>query len=634
VRVLIVSQYFWPENFRINDVVEHFKSRGHEVEILTGYPNYPEGKIFDLFKKNPNNFNEYKGAKIFRIPVRLRKKSTKIDLFLNYLTFVLSSILFGTIKLRKKNYDVVFTFATSPITVAITSIYFSKIKNAKHVLWVLDLWPDILEELKIVKNKLVLYLLNSTVKFIYKKTDLILAQSHSFKKIISDNYKIRSIEYLPAWSEDINSKNSTEIKNSIDFTEKKLNICFTGNIGEAQNFENIMEAAKILKDQKDIEWTVVGTGRNIDKIKKFKNDHNINNFNFLGSKPLSDIGYYHSIADILLVSLKPGKALSSTIPGKVQTYLNSNKFILGFIEGEAKKIIEDSQAGRVIDPNLPLKLAEEITYLKNNRSIIQKVTNEKNGTRYLDKKFNKKIIFNNLNDYLEKAFSEIEKIKLIKNPLSVPWNKNFTLSGLNLAFLGYYTKGSIKLNSDLYNWSDGIFFNRFFSRLTKKFAGRDLILQIQVPGKIKKIYVFGSLTKVSQNYLQKRFNKEIIHINLPYDSAENLYKNYCKIKFDENDFIILTLPTPKQEQFAELIRKNNNYFKVVCVGGAIVMASGEERRIPNFLEKAGLEFLWRLRTDTTRRLKRLIVTFVYYIYGELSFRFSGLKKEFIQNNEE
>jgi exopolysaccharide biosynthesis WecB/TagA/CpsF family protein len=283
---------------------------------------------------------------------------------------------------------------------------------------------------------------------------------------------------------------------------------------------------------------------------------------------------------------------------------------------------------------MPLKLAEEITYLKNNRSIIQKVTDEKNGTRYLDKKFNKKIIFNNLNDYLQKAYSEIEKIKLIKDPQSVPWNKNFTLSGMNLAFLGYYTKGLIKLNSDLYNWSDGIFFNRFFSKQTKKFAGRDLILQIQVPTKIKKIYVFGSLSKVSQNYLQKRFNKEIIHINLPYDSAENLYKNYCKIKFNEDDFIILTLPTPKQEQFAEYIRKYNKYFKVICVGGAIVMASGEEKPIPSFLEKAGLEFIWRLRTDTLRRLKRLIATFIYYIYGELSFKFRGLKTEFIQKNEE
>ena len=94
-----------------------------------------------------------------------------------------------------------------------------------------------------------------------------------------------------------------------------------------------------------------------------------------------------------------------------------------------------------------------------------------------------------------------------------------------------------------------------------------------------------------------------------------MYKNYCNKKFDENDFIILTLPTPKQEEFAELIRKNSKYFKIICIGGAMVMASGEEKPIPIYLEKNGLEFLWRLRTDTNRRLKRLIVTFVYYIFG-------------------
>ena len=103
MRILIVSQYFWPENFRINDIVENLSSNGHDVDVLTGYPNYPEGELYSEFKKNPQNFQIYKGAKIFRIPIKLRKKSKKVDLFLNYLTFVFSSILFGSFKLRRKN---------------------------------------------------------------------------------------------------------------------------------------------------------------------------------------------------------------------------------------------------------------------------------------------------------------------------------------------------------------------------------------------------------------------------------------------------------------------------------------------------------------------------------------------------
>lgn len=632
MRILIVSQYFWPENFRINDIVENLSSNGHDVDVLTGYPNYPEGELYSEFKKNPQNFQIYKGAKIFRIPIKLRKKSKKVDLFLNYLTFVFSSILFGSFKLRKKKYDIVFTFATSPITVALPSIYFSWLKKAKHILWVLDLWPDILKELKIIKNKALLNLIHNVVKFIYKNSDLILAQSLSFKKIILENYKIKLIEYLPAWSENIHTENLSKISDSLN-NKKKINICFTGNIGEAQNFENIMIAAKILKDHDDLEWSIVGTGRNLEKVMNFKFQNKIDNFNFLGNKPLNKIANYHANADILLISLKSGRALSSTIPGKLQTYLRSNKFILGFIGGEVKNIIEESQVGSVIDPTSPEKLAKEIIYLKNNRSILQKVIDDKRGSNYLNKKFNMQIIFNDLNKYFQNTFNQIDRIKLIKNPLLVPWDKNFTLSGLNLAFLGYYVKGIIKFNSDLYSWSDGIFFHRFFRKLTKKFAGRDLILQIQLPSNIKQIYVFGTLSKLSHTFLEKRFNRKIIHIELPHDTAQNLYKNYCNKNFDENDFIILTLPTPKQELFAELIRKNSKYFKIICVGGAIVMASGEEKQIPIYLEKNGLEFLWRLRTDTKRRLRRLIVTFVYYIFGEISFKFSGLKKEFIKNED-
>ena len=631
MRVLIVSQYFWPENFRINDIAKFFTSKGYTVDVLTSYPNYPEGRIFENYKKNPNNFKTYFGSKIIRVPVVLRKKSTKFDLFFNYLTFILSSIIIGSFKLRKKKYDIVFTFATSPITVALTSIYFCKLKNAKSILWVLDLWPDILKELKIINNKFVLKILSNTVSFIYKNTDLILTQSQSFKRYIADAYKINKIEYLPAWNEDIQIKNTKDQLTNFDKDNSKLTICFTGNIGEAQNFENIMAAANMLKNKDDIRWIIVGTGRNIEKIKKYKELNNIKNLYFVGNKPLDEVGYYHEIADILLVSLRSGKALSSTIPGKLQTYLNTNKFILGFIDGEAKKIIEASRCGEVVDPNSPKELADKIIHLNNNRLILKKVFIDKRGSNYLKENFNKDKIFNDIEKFIEDTYKTIEKIKLIKSPKSIPWHNNFTLSGLNLAFLGYYSKGIIKLHSNLYNWSDGIFFKRFFYRLTKKYAGRELVDQIKLIDSIKKVYVFGSLPNKSLNYLKKRFRREIIHIDLPYDNVENLYKNYCNFTFAKSDFIILTLPTPKQEQFAELIRENNKYYKIICVGGAVVMASGEEKTMPEIFEKTGTEFIWRLRTDTKRRLRRLIFSFAYYIFGEITFKFKKLKKEFIKN---
>jgi hypothetical protein len=152
LRILIISQYFWPETFRVNDIVKFLREKNYEVDILTGVPNYPEGKLFEEYKLDKNKFKNYYGASIFRVPVFLRRDARKIFLFLNYISFVFSTIIFGYFLLRKKKYDIVFSFASSPLTSSLSAIFFSKIKSSKSFIWVLDLWPDILLELKILKN--------------------------------------------------------------------------------------------------------------------------------------------------------------------------------------------------------------------------------------------------------------------------------------------------------------------------------------------------------------------------------------------------------------------------------------------------------------------------------------------------
>ena len=154
MKILIVSQYFWPEDFRINEIAISLKKQGHQVDVLTGKPNYPKGKIYEEYKKNPEAYSLFNGINVYRIPIILRRSANKFQLFFNYFSFVINGVLFGTYKLRKKKYDIIFTFATSPITVALVSIWFSKIKNTKHVMWVLDIWPEILKELKISKINL------------------------------------------------------------------------------------------------------------------------------------------------------------------------------------------------------------------------------------------------------------------------------------------------------------------------------------------------------------------------------------------------------------------------------------------------------------------------------------------------
>ena len=627
MRILVISQYFWPETFRVNDIVEYLRKNNHYVDVLTGEPNYPQGKLFDEYKIDKKKFSNYYGVSVFRVPVFLRRDGSKIFLFLNYISFVLSSIIFGFFLLRKKNYDLVFSFATSPLTSSLSAIFFSKIKSCKSFIWVLDLWPDILLELKIIKNVLFYKSISLISRFIYKNFDYILSQSKSFQERISYYNNNNNNIYFPAWSENIKEKKNNFTKYDND---KSFKIVFTGNVGEAQNFDKVLEAARILKSHQDIKWIIVGSGRELEKIKKITQVENINNFILEGKISIQDINYYHSIADVLFISLKSGKAISSTIPGKLQTYLGTNKFILGMIEGEAKKIIQDSGMGCCVDPDCPEDLAKKILYLKNNPDIIKKINNSSQGREYLDKHFNKDFILNILIKNFNEAYNSLERFTLVKNVSKIPYDRNFTLSGLNLAFLGYLNSGQIKLNKYLLNWPDGIFKRRFYGSDIPKVSGLSIITNMQIPNTIENIYVLGSLSKSSKEFLVKKFNNfKLIHVDLPYDTIENIYKS-CPKNFTDKDLIICTLPTPKQEQLSELIVQNSKYFKIICIGGAVAMASGEETPVPKILDKLNLEFLWRLRTDTKRRVFRLFYSFYFYIYGELSFRFYRIKIKLLE----
>jgi glycosyltransferase involved in cell wall biosynthesis len=630
LRILIISQYFWPETFRVNELVKYLKDNNYQVDILTGTPNYPEGKIFSEYKLNKKNFETYYGSPIFRVPIFLRRDGRKLFLFLNYISFILSSIIYGSFLLRNKKYDIIFSFATSPLTSSLSAIFFSKIKSCKSFIWVLDIWPDILLELKIIKNVFIYKVISRISKFIYKNFDYILSQSKSFQKKINlynnNNNNNNNNIYFPAWAENIKDYKSKETKYNED---KSFKIVFTGNVGEAQNFDEVIKAAVLLKNYNDIKWIIVGSGRELEKIKSTILKEDIKNFILEGKKPIEDMSYYHSIADVLFISLKSGSAISSTIPGKLQTYLQSNKFILGMIEGEGKKIIEESGIGLCVNPNNPKNLAEKILYLKDNPKIIKKINNSNLGKEYLKKNFDKNLILEKLLKNFQIAYDNIEKIKLIKNASQIPFHRNFSLSGLNLAFLGYLKSGDIKLHNHLVNWPDGIFKSRFYGFTSPKVSGLNIIKNLEVPDTIENVYVLGVLTARSKDFLSKKLrNIKLIHIDLPYDKIENIYK-FCPKNFTNKDLIICTLPTPKQEQLSELIIKNNKFFKIICIGGAVAMASGDEKTVPLILDRFNLEFLWRLRTDTNRRIIRLIYSFCSYIYGELTFRYKRIKFIFL-----
>ena len=404
MKLLIISQYFWPENFRVNELAEELTELGHKLTILTGYPNYPEGEIYKEFKRNKFNFKNFKGVEIIRVPILPRKKN-KLNLLLNYMSFLSNSILLGYFKLRGKNFDAIITYQLSPVTVGITSAFFSFIKNCPNILWILDLWPDTLVALNILKRKWQIKIFKVLVNWIYSRCDIILAQSKSILSEINNYSSIKNnAYYFPSWGEsDLFFKSKApapEVKLKNIFT-----IMFAGNIGEAQDFPNIIKAVKYLSLQNIdcFRLVIIGEGSKKEWLKKEIKRLDIEKyFEIHKSYPFKRMGSFFQHADVLLVSLQNKKVFNMTIPGKVQFYLSSGVPIIGMICGEGAKVIRESKAGFVCDSGDYLSLSKIIEKtLQLNKKDLKNIG--LNGKEYAEKVFSKTKLITKLNKILIKT---------------------------------------------------------------------------------------------------------------------------------------------------------------------------------------------------------------------------------------
>jgi colanic acid biosynthesis glycosyl transferase WcaI len=627
MKILIVSQYFWPEYFRVNDLVEELSKKNHQIDILTGYPNYPRGEIFNDFNKNRFLFNEFKGCKIYRVPIIPRKKGTNLNIAINYISFLFSSIFYGLYLIRKKKYDFIFTYATSPILVALISILICKIKKAKHVIWVQDLWPNVLADLNIIKRKsFIYYLFDRLVNYIYRNSELILCQSLDYKKKINDystDYK-KKIVYYPSWPEDLNAADKIDLKKKVfyQFDKNYYNILFAGNIGESQNFNFVLKVIQENSLQK-IRWLIIGEGRNYSNLKKFKNDNNLENLQFLGLLNFGELQYYLNTADCLLISLKYNETFKSTIPGKFQTYLKYRKPLLGFIGGETSYLINKYNIGFATKKDNDLKEASEIVkQLASKKFKVDSINYDR-----LLKIFSKTRLIKKLEYYLSEIIKkQTVTFKLINKIEMINFKNNFIISGLNLAFLAYFYKKDIIVNKDFYLWPDGYFKKKFFNENIKKKPGRLLFEEFNIEKTIfNRIVILGNLDNKGTEYLKNKYkNLKLLHITLPFGEVD-IFKSYIPI-LEATDFVIITLPTPKQEVLANYIRSTQKNYKIICLGGAINMLSGSEKPVSIFLGKFIFgEAIWRLQFDFKRRSKRLFITLFSYLIAETRGAYNKIK---------
>jgi colanic acid biosynthesis glycosyl transferase WcaI len=348
LKLLVVSQYFWPENFKINDLVQELVARGHEVTVLTGKPNYPGGRIFADFLKSPGRFANYCGARIVRVPLVTRGEGG-FQLVLNYFSFAVTAAIIGPLKLRASAIDCIFVFEPSPITVGIPAVVLRWLRTAPVVFWVQDLWPETLQAIGAVRSPRLLVWVGALVRFIYNRCDLILAQSRSFVPMIAQNCDHpEKIRYFPNWAEQIYDVLPEALAPEVTRLEDKFSIMFAGNIGEAQNFPAILDAAEQLRERENIRWLIVGDGRKSDWVlSEIKRRKLGNTVHMLGRFPMERMPSFFRHADALLVSLRPDLILSATIPAKLQTYLAAGIPILAMMNGEGAMVVERAAAGFV-----------------------------------------------------------------------------------------------------------------------------------------------------------------------------------------------------------------------------------------------------------------------------------------------
>ncbi|OIN54154.1 glycosyltransferase family 4 protein [Pseudomonas costantinii] len=365
MKVLVWTQYFWPENFHINHVVDELRAQGVDVTVLTGKPNYPEGKIFDGYRSTGIQTEYYDGVEVIRLPLRARGKNSGKGMVLNYLSFIVSGYLFAPWALRGRKFDVVFVYAPSPLLQALPAVLISFVKRAPLVVWVQDIWPETLLATGFVKNKVILKLVEYAVRYIYRSSESILIQSEGFRSSVQRlTKKWSKIKLFPNSAKDLESTTPPTSSKLYDVS-RHFSVVFAGNVGVAQSCNTIVEAASLLQEYRSIRFFIVGSGSAEEAVAQQIHDLGVTNIELLGRISPEEVSDIYAVSSVLLVTLKGDSALSATIPSKVQGYLAAGKPVIASCNGETAQVIADAQAGLICPAEDSSALANAVLELYN-----------------------------------------------------------------------------------------------------------------------------------------------------------------------------------------------------------------------------------------------------------------------------
>ncbi len=395
MKVLVLSQYFWPESFRINEVVESLQRSGCEVAVLTGQPNYPDGYIFTGYRAwKSGKENHSAGYSIIRVPLIPRGNAGAIRLTLNYLSFIFTAAIWGSWLLRGEKFDVVLVYAPSPILQAIPAVWLAWLKQAKLVTWVQDLWPESLSATGFVKSARLLKIIESVVRWIYRKNDLLLVQSKAFMQPVKMMAGRTKVVYHPNPGQSENMQ-----KNAVAHAAYKLmpgfNIVFTGNLGSAQGLDTVLDAAELLKSYEDVKFVLIGSGSRSEWLQKEVLHRGLTNVKLPGRFKTESMPSIMTQASALLVSLTRHPILAMTVPSKLQPYLAAGRPLIASLDGEGARVVREAGAGLVCPADDADALAQAVLLLRDT-SCEERARMGRAGQKYYLENYDPEILANRL----------------------------------------------------------------------------------------------------------------------------------------------------------------------------------------------------------------------------------------------
>ena len=363
MRILVVSQYFWPETFRTNEVVQSLRDLGHQVEVLTGQPNYPDGVLQPGYSAASLYTQLHEGLMIHRVPLVPRGRGSALRLILNYLSFMVSASVLGSWLLRGRRCDVILVFGLSPILQVIPAIWLARIKGARLVTWVQDLWPESLSATGFVRSQKLLRAVATVVRWIYRKNDLLLVQSRAFVVPVVTMAGGTPVVYHPNPGElafsmpDIGKASPLQL-------ELGFNVIFAGNLGTVQALDTLLAAAQLLRHEEDVRFVLVGSGSRSAWVQQEVIRLGLNNVKMPGRFSPADMPGILAQSSAVLVSLVKDPIISQTVPSKVQAYLAAGKPIIASMDGEGARVVMEAGAGIACPAEDAQALADAVIRLR------------------------------------------------------------------------------------------------------------------------------------------------------------------------------------------------------------------------------------------------------------------------------